>query len=139
VVVRLLLLIALLSGCAQSLTKPIEFAPYVRPNVPTLKTVIGPYAVATEGKEAPITGVVLTEAQMDAVYEYVATVLVLLNDSEGYASDVMWQCRVKDEAMIATLQQARAAQAEALGVGFLGGLGACGAGIGAAALGGLSP
>ena len=138
-VVRLLLLIALLSGCAQSLTKPIEFKPYTRPDVPELKTVIGPYAVAIEGAPAPVTGVVLTEAQMDAVHEYVATVLVLLNDSEGYASDVMWQCRVKDEAMIATLQQARTAQAEALGVGFLGGLGACGAGIGAAALGGLSP
>jgi hypothetical protein len=135
-VVRLALLLAMLTGCAPALLKPIEIAEQTQPRPPSITEVVGaPAGVAIAGLPAPVSGLIFSEEQVAAMKAHDASDHAHIEDAHEYARDVIWQCRIKDEAMIGALQQARRAQWEALGVGFLGGMGACGAVGGAVVLG----
>jgi hypothetical protein len=124
------------SGCTPALTKPIEFAEQTQPSPPSISEVVGaPAGVAIAGLPAPVSGLIFSEEQVQAMRAHDASDHAHIEDAHEYARDVMWQCRIKDEAMIGALQQARRAQWEALGVGLLGGMGACGAVGGAVVLG----
>ena len=130
------LLVGFLSGCAPALTKPIAFEPYQPAHYSPLDVVIGKPAIILEGHEAPGNVYAYSEEQYAALKVWAESVLGSFERAGLVIAADRHQCAVKDEAMREVLKQARRAQLEALGVGFLGGMGACGAVGGAIVIGG---
>jgi len=141
----LLLLALCLAGCAPALTKPIAFgelppAPDTRAPV-GVEYVVGPVVIAHEGKPAPRTGRLLSESEWDAVLAHDAGVRGLLEDRTRALALLRAMlladrllCETKDEALIGLAGRLRRARWEALGLGFLAGVGSCGAAVGTAVL-----
>lgn len=130
-----------LAGCAAPLRRPLTFPEAPTPptigSAVTVADVVGEPVIAHEGVPAQFTGRLLRPEEWTAVLSLDARRRA---DLDAYAD--AWRdllaalmrdratCEGKEAALIEALIMARRAQWEALGVGFLGGLGTCGAGVG---------